>query len=315
MKGIVIAGNILLDKLNEISVYPNCGQLTKIKSVDKAVGGCVPNVAIDIKRLDSTVDVYASGKVGKDGDAKYVLDVLNNNGVDTNSVVYGDEATSFTDVMSILGGERTFFTYAGASANYGFDDVEEKLFGAEMFHLGYFLLLDKVDSGDGVNILKKAKEMGAKTSIDLVSENSDRYSIVLPALQYTDNIIINEIEASKLSGIEDDIKKMATKLKELGVKERVIIHCPNFAVCMSNDGYTVVNSLDLPKGFIKGATGAGDAFCAGSLYGIYKGYTDKEILEFASKVAVCNLSAPDSISGVKSVKETEEFCSQFKRKV
>ncbi len=314
MKGIVIAGNILLDKLNEISVYPNCGQLTKILSVDKAVGGCVPNVAVDLKRLDATLPVYASGKVGNDGEAEYVLSVLKDNGVNVDCVKRDTLSTSFTDVISVKGGERTFFTFAGASANYGLTDVEEMLYTAEMFHLGYFLLLDKIDAGDGVEILKKAQAKGVKTSIDLVSENSDRYSIVLPALKYTDNIIINEIEAQKLAGFEGDLQKVAQKLKDLGVKERVIIHLPEYAVCLSNEGFTKVPSLDLPKGTVKGSTGAGDAFCAGSLYGIYKGWSDKEILEFASKVAVCNLTAPDSISGARSVEETEKFCSQFKRK-
>ena len=74
------------------------------------------------------------------------------------------------------------------------------------------------------------------------------------------------------------------------------------------------NSLDLLKGFIKGATGTCDAFCAGSIYGIYNGWSEKEIFKFASMVAVCNLSQADSISGLKSKEETLEFCSLFNRK-
>lgn len=31
--------------------------------------------------------------------------------------------TSFTQVMSAAGGERTFFTYAGASAFFGYGDI------------------------------------------------------------------------------------------------------------------------------------------------------------------------------------------------
>ena len=49
--GIAVAGTILVDNLNEISAYPKAGELTKIKKVQKAVGGCVPNVAIDLKRI------------------------------------------------------------------------------------------------------------------------------------------------------------------------------------------------------------------------------------------------------------------------
>ena len=38
-------------------------------------------------------------------------------------------------------------------------------------------------------------------------------------------------------------------------------------------------SYQLPLGYIKGTTGAGDAFCAGALLGIYKGEADEEILK------------------------------------
>ena len=50
---------------------------------------------------------------------------------------------------------------------------------------------------------------------------------------------------------------------------------------------------------IKGTVGAGDSFAAGCLYGIYNGFTDAEILEFASGAAACNLAAEDSVSGMR----------------
>ena len=66
--------------------------------------------------------------------------------------------------------------------------------------------------------------------------------------------------------------------------------------------------------FIQGTTGAGDAFCAGALYGIYQEKSDKEILEFASAAAVASLSQVDAISGLRTEKEIMELCKKFKRK-
>ena len=314
--GIAIAGSILVDKINEISAYPKSGELTKILSVQKAVGGCVPNVAIDIKRIAPNLTVKAVGKIGNDEEGEFVKSVLSQNGVDTSSVVYGDDKTSFTEVMSIKGGQRTFFTYAGASADFGASDFSLKQLNVKMFHLGYFLLLDKIDSGDGERILKKAKENGIITSIDLISENSDRYSLVLPCLKYVDNLIINEIEAGALVGetaTEDNVITIAQKLKGLGVSDRVIIHMPKLSVCVSNTGAIILPSYKLPDGFIKGTTGAGDAFCAGSLYGIYQGWDDLKILEFASSSAVSALSAVDAINGVRTEEEIVKLCKDLKR--
>ena len=315
--GIAIAGSILVDNINEISAYPQAGELTKIKGVQKSVGGCVPNVAIDLKRICPDLTVKAVGKIGADENGEYVKEVLSKNGVEIEDISVGTDKTSFTEVMSVTGGQRTFFTYAGASSDFGVNDVPMSALNVKMLHLGYFLLLDKIDNGDGELLLKKAKEQGVKTSIDLVSENSDRYSLVLPCLKYVDNLIINEVEAGALTGIEpksENLVKIAEKLKACGVSERVIIHTPEMGVCVSEKGVECVPSYALPDNFIVGTTGAGDAFCAGALFGIYQNKTDKEILEFASAVAVAALSSADATSGLREEKEIQELCKRFKRK-
>ncbi len=317
MKGIAVAGSILVDKINEISAYPTAGELTKILRTSLAVGGCVPNVAVDLKRMDSGLEVKAVGRIGEDAEGAYVLKTLQENGVNCDGVKKVADKTSFTDVMSVVGGERTFFTYAGANAEFGVEDFDFDELSVKMLHLGYFLLLDKVDNGDGLKILKLAKEKGIKTSIDLVSENSNRYQLLLPCLPYVDNVIINEVEAGKIAGMEptnENLRAIAEKIKSYGVKERVIIHAPKFGICLSNDGFSVVPSYQLPDGFIKGTTGAGDAFCAASLMGIYNEDTDEEILSFASAAAVSALSAPDAVSGVKNANEIKRFCEKFERR-
>ena len=316
--GIAVAGSVLVDKINEIKAYPQSGELTQIVGLEKAVGGCVPNVALDLKKICPDMDVKAIGKIGNDEEGAYVSEVLSQGGVDvTGFVVDESNKTSFTEVMSVINGQRTFFTYPGASAKFGYSDIDYEHLDAKIMLLGYFLLLDKVDQGDGLQILQKAQEMGIKTSIDLVSENSDRYSLVIPCLKYTDYLIINEMEAGKLAGIDptdENLKQIAYKLQELGVKEKVVIHKPDYAVCLSGDNYTVVPSYKIPDGYIKGTTGAGDAFCAGTLIGIYKGWTDQEILEFGSACAVMALGKADATSGLVTESEIKEYCKQFERR-
>lgn len=316
MGGIAVAGSILVDRINEIEKYPTSGELAKILSVKLATGGCVPNVAIDLKRLAPSLPVYAIGRVGKDGDGKFAVSVLEENGVDTAAVICSEEKTSFTEVMSERGGQRTFFTYPGASAEFGYQDIDFNNMKADMLHLGYFLLLDRIDRGDGEKILREACERGIRTSIDLVSENSDRYSLVLPCLKYTDNLIINEIEAGKLTGIEpvrENLVDIANRLLDAGVRERVIIHEKSLGLLVTRSGVTMLGSYDLPSGFVKGTTGAGDAFCAGALLAIYDGMSDKQILEYASVSALGALSEADSISGMRTKEELQTITKNLKR--
>ena len=183
--------------------------------------------------------------------------------------------------------------------------------------MGYLLLLKKVDAGEGVQILKKALECGIETSVDMVSENTDRYSLVLPCLPFTDYLIINEHEAGKLTGLEPENKNLraiAQKLMEMGVRKKVIIHKPDCAVCLSKEGFTALGSYILPEGFIKGTTGAGDAFCAGALIGIYKGFADNEILKLASGAAVMALREAGASEGLCTEEEINEFCEKIDRR-
>lgn len=316
MRGIAVAGNILIDRINDIEKYPTSGELTKILGIRAATGGCVPNVAIDLKRLCPELPVVAVGKVGRDGDGELARRTLESEGVICSGFTECDERTSFTEVMSEVGGQRTFFTYPGASDEFGLEDVDFDSLDVKMLHLGYYLLLKKVDAGDGERILKAASERGIKTSIDLVSENSDRYSDVLPSLKYTDNLIINELEAGKLTGIEptlESLETIAKKLLLLGVRERVIIHERSLGIVVSERGVTTLASYSLPSGFIKGTTGAGDAFCAGALLAIHEEKSDLEILEYATASALGALSAADAVSGMRTLGELKEIGKSLSR--
>ena len=314
--GIAVAGSILVDHIYDIAAYPAAGELTQIRACRQAAGGCVPNVAIDLARLAPDLPVFAMGLVGEDEDGAFLRDVLRENGVDAAGIRSGNDRTSFTDVMSVVGGQRTFFTYAGACAEFGADSIDLEKTSAAMLHLGYFLLLDRVDAGEGEKILKRACELGISTSIDLVSENSDRYTCVLPALPYVDNLIINELEAGKLCGMEptpQNLRVICEKLMALGVRKRVILHMPECGVCLSENGFTVSPSFEPPAGYIKGKTGAGDAFCAGALLGVERALSDAEILDLGGAAAIASLSAADATSGMCEVEKALAFCKSLAR--
>lgn len=315
--GIAVVGTVLVDKLYEIKAYPSSGELTKIEGISLSAGGLVPNDAIDIKKIAPELSVYAVGRVGNDEEGRFAVRLMAEQGVDVSCVSFSnDDKTSFTDVMSVIGGQRTFFTYAGANASFGYDDIPWQALNCKMFHLGYFLLLDKIDGGDGAKILKEAKRRGMSTSIDLVSENSDRYSCVLPCLPYVDNLIVNEVEASHLCGIEyngKNLRELSQSLLELGVGERVIIHTPERSVCNTGKEYLEAVSCELVDGYVKGKTGAGDAFCSGALVGIYYGVSNAEILEYAQLAAEASLRTVSATEGLAELKELKLLSKQIRK--
>ena len=125
------------------------------------------------------------------------------------------------------------------------------------------------------------------------------------------------VEAAKMAGMEPDaenLEAIARSLMDMGVKEKVIIHMKDRGVCLSKDGFTLMPAYAATKEYIKGKTGAGDAFCAGALVGIYRGWSDREMLEFASACAVMSLGKADATSGLKAEAEITAYCSRFERR-
>ena len=100
-----------------------------------------------------------------------------------------------------------------------------------------------------------------------------------------------------------------------GVREKVIIHCKEAGFCLDKSGeFTAVGSLKVDKSLFRGSVGAGDAFCAGALIGIYNCWADIQIMEFASACAVMALGSADATSGMKTLQQTQDFCSGFSRR-
>ena len=331
--GITIAGCLVDDRIKLIDFYPNMSMQSIIYSISHGVGGGVPNVSIDLSKIDRSLKVNAIGRVGNDSEGQYLIGELRKNNVDASGVIVSETSgTSFTDVMTVRqSGERTFFHYRGANAEFCPEDVDISALDCKMVHVAYILMLDKMDESDAdygtvmARFLKDLQDAGIMTSIDVVSDTRGLFAEkVIPALRYTDNAIMNELESCGVSGLsprdEDgkinvkNIKKTMEIIMEKGVSQRVIVHCPEAGFCLSKSGeFTIVPSIKLPKGYIKGAVGAGDAFCAGCLYGIYKGFDDRTILEFASGAACCNLSSVDSVSGMRDKDYIFDFISKHER--
>ena len=201
-----------------------------------------------------------------------------------------------------------------------------------MLHIGYILLLDSFDAPDTeygtvmARFLHEVQSAGIKTSIDVVSDSSADYpNKIIPALKYCDYAIINEIECCNIWGIDprnadgslnpEAVKTAIYKTMECGSCEKVIVHSKEAGFCLTRDGeYTVVPSLSIPPEELKGSVGAGDAFCAGCLYGIYHRFPDREMLEFASAAAACNLFAENAVDGMRPMQDILDLMNQYPRR-
>ena len=324
MNRIVFCGSMIADVIKTLPTWPDKGMLVPITAIRRQIGGAVCNSGVDLKTLDPSVEVRAVGAVGDDDNGNFVVDYLSSRGLDCSQVrrVKG-VPTSFTDVMTVEPtGERTFFNMHGADSTLVPEDIDVSRLDCDIFHFGYLLLLDGMDAPDpeygtkAARLLAAVQAAGIRTSIDIVSEQSDRFArIVRPALRYCDYCIVNEIEGSMATGAPaDDLRAVCEGLLAAGVREQAIVHCPDAGVSLDRRGvFARVGSLCLPDGWIRGSVGAGDAFCAGALYAIMKGMDADQALRLGSCAAAMNLSVADSVSGARSYADTMALDAEFKR--
>jgi len=331
-RGLLAGGNWIIDLVKLIDVYPRQEQLANIRSQSQGTGGAPYNVLVDLARLGAPFPLFAAGLVGKDTLGALIVEDCQKNKIDTKCLTTTPKAaTSYTDVMTeIEGGRRTFFHYRGANALWRGEDLDFRRNKARIFHLGYLLLLDALDEPDRVHgtkaaaLLARAQAAGVKTSVDVVSEDSDRFpKIVTPALKHVDYCILNEIEAGKTAGFKirqpdgrlDTValRHAAGALLQHGVREVVVIHFPEGAFARTRDGKDYWQmSLTLPPKYIAGTAGAGDAFCAGVLLGLHEEWELPQCLLTGVCVAAASLSDPTCTAGVGTLSSALALAKKFK---
>ena len=321
--GILAGGNWIVDAVKMIDVWPQQDALANISSTSKGTGGSPFNILVDLALLGADFPLLAAGLVGNDSNGEWIADVCSKHGISTFALQRSKSApTSFTDVMTVKeSGRRTFFHARGANAELGPEHFDFASSNARIFHLGYLLLLDRLDQSSATHgtvaaeVLATAQAAGLKTSIDCVSEDSDRFAkIVFPALKHVDYCIMNEFEAGRGTGRKvrdgenlnrDELRAAMQQLLDAGVRERVVVHFPEGGVALGRDGsWDEHGSVKLPKsGYIKGAAGAGDAFAAGVLYGWHSDVPVRDQLRYGVCAAAANLSDETCTGGLKSLQE------------
>jgi sugar/nucleoside kinase (ribokinase family) len=328
--GILAAGNWLIDHVKLIDAWPPQDGLANILAQSAHNGGGPYNVLKDLAKLRAPFPLAGIGLVGDDENGRAILADCTAHGIDSAQLrPMAGVATGYTDVMTVRGSaRRTFFHNRGANARLATEHFDFEATAARHFHLAYLLLLDALDApGSGgipqaAEVLAAARSAGLRTSLDCVSENSDRFqSVVLPVLPEVDVLFTNDYEAEKLTGLSlgrgetvdrPTVAAAGNQLINTGVREWVILHFPEGACAVGRDG-TVhhQDSVRLPAGEIAGTVGAGDAFAAGVLYGLHEAWTIGRCLELGVCSAAASLRHPSCSESLMPMAECLALGARF----
>lgn len=319
--GILCAGTILVDAGKVIDAYPALDHFATIEHVSLSTGGPGLNMAVDLRMLGAAFPIGMIGAIGDDEHGAFLLAECVRLGIDTAGIrTLAGAVTSFTDVMvERAGGRRTMFHHSGANALFDASAAGLESCGARILHAGapgIHPIMDSKPPG-GSNgwsaLLRQAQAAGLRTNMELISlEPGCQAEVALPCLPYLDSIVINELEAGALTGIDNPVPTadepvdwaaldaMALGLIERGVSALAVVHFPAGCVAAAPGGRTWrQGSVRLPRDQVRSTTGAGDAFAAGVLLGLHEGWPVERCLRLAVASAAACVRSPKTSDGIK----------------
>jgi len=305
-KPIICLGILVADVVGRpLRVVPELGRLALVDEMGLYTGGCATNTAIALARLNLPVEVI--GKVGEDPFGDFVLTALADHRIGTRGIKRDKEVgTSGTMVMVAPNGERRFVHYIGANARLTLEDIDLAMVEAgSILHIGGSLVLPGIDGQPTAELLRHARAAGVITFLDTVWDDTGRWmEILAPCLPHIDYFVPSLSEAQALTGLDTPIE-IAHFLLERGVKTVGLKMGEDGCLVVSGDGQVI--RLPALQVEVVDATGAGDAFAAGFIAGVWHDWPLDQCARFANAVGALCVTGLGASGGVRSLSETLSF--------
>lgn len=254
-------GALNMDKLFKVNRIASAEEESFVIDFKEACGGSAANTMVGLARLGCEVGFI--GKVADDREGRLLLKDFRREGVDTSGITIAKRGRSGT-AMGFVDerGERALYVDPGVNDMIEFEEINKEYASKTKFlHLTSFI------GEKSFEAQKKLVEMLPKTvkvSLDPGELYARKGATLEPMIRNTSVLMPNAKELELLTGTAD-YKKGAKILYRKGVKM--------IAVKLGSKGCYITDGKEshLIMAFkvkVVDTTGAGDAFCAGFLYGL-----------------------------------------------
>ncbi|MRH43606.1 carbohydrate kinase [Aquibacillus halophilus] len=270
-------------------------------------GGSPANIAINVKKLG--INSAVSSAVGKDGFGKFLINSLNENEVNTDSVQNVDYATSLVMVTKSKSTPTPIF-YREADYHLDYTNgLEETLLDSKFIHFSCWPISKKPARNTIEKVIEVAKKNKILVGFDpnyhpmIWNKGENGIDYVKSIIKRVDIIKPSEDDAERLFGI-DTPENQLEKFLQLGAKLVILTLGKNGAI-VSNGKDTI--RLDTLATDVVDATGAGDAFWSGLYTGLIKGYTIRQSLSLGFGVSAFKLKYTGAVICLPEIEEIKNI--------
>jgi sugar/nucleoside kinase (ribokinase family) len=286
---ISVAGTLVADLMvRPLSHWPGKGGVASVESIDVKQGGAVANTGLALERLG--VPVSACAAVGNDDLGLIIKGKVGKWASHEEVRVLPTSRTTTTIVVVAEDGDRSFINAPGACEEFSLTvhEIESQVArGSRALHVGYAMILPAFDGQPLLRAMRRARELGSLTSLDVTYLDSPQWPDLLELLPEIDVFCPSLPEASAITG-ESTAEGAAAGLIKAGVRKFVAVTDGPRGALVHIPGENPEWLQPLPVKAID-TTGAGDAFVAGVLAAWYRNLPWHEAARigiYASSLAV-----------------------------
>jgi sugar/nucleoside kinase (ribokinase family) len=302
---VVTLGAHVLDILGRYVTHIPEGQgSVLLDEIRLAPAGSAAGTAVGLAKLG--LKVATVGAVGNDSLGDVLIDALGRYGVDTGNVVRKPGVQTSASILPIRpNGDRPALHAIGANAAYSIDDVPWPLIeSAAHLHLGGTDSMRGLGRDGAAQILRRARDTGATTSMDILSEGSPKLLAILkPALPFVNWFMPNADQACKLT---------TTSTPEQAAIQLLLLGVGGVVLTMGGDGSlltTASGRVQLPAhdSEVVDTSGCGDAYCAGFIRALRLGWMPAECMKLGNAAAALVAQGLGSDAGIKDLGDAVRF--------
>ncbi len=309
---ILVVGSLNMDQVVRVTRVPALGEtLLGAGSLKLIPGGKGANQAVAIARLGTAVAM--AGRVGNDPFGERLLGALQADHVDTGLIAIDqEEASGVAFIFLDPDGDNAIVVAPGANMRVGLDHAQTSNILASITQAQALVMQLEIPLETVVSLTAAAHNRGVPVVLNLAPAQP----LPKEVLQQLDVLIVNEAEASLLSGqrVESlaDARDVASVLLEQGIAKVVITLGSQgaiLAIAAETAGARVIYQ-SAPKVPVVDTTAAGDCFVGALTVALTEGQTPEDALRFAVYASALKVTKFGAQSGLPTRAEVEAFLHQ-----
>ena len=264
MPEVILLGDINVDMIATLPVYPARGAGGVVNTIATHTGGSVVSTAVALSAMGVQAGIV--GRLGNDALSVQVLNDLDKANIDRTCIQI-DTVVSTGLIYIIVNpdGERTMFSARGANVlTEPTPEMDTYFVNSRWYHFSGYTLLAEPQQSAARYGLDLAKQNRCAVSFDPGTEPALRYGKqIKELLAKTDIFFPNEQELIAVTGIMD-FKEAIQDLLNTGLRALIVKTGRKGCILAYDKVYVEIPGFEIQ---VKDTTGAGDSFNSGVILG------------------------------------------------